>query len=217
MPPAALPPTLGAGSDLQDRISFPTFADCPQLGDAADARYFHRAGAYRRHWCFLGEVTRVSTFSRLVLDVVDTAAREGTRVACYDDDGGRSFLTGARPPRVGDTVAVLYAQTKAFLDGTIGIRVEDNRCIRFLPHRLLDLLAANDALWGPRPAICCVPDCGESEDLRRCSKCQLVRYCGAEHQSTDWAAHKGICRALPTLKIFTDRDWTTYNRRITFQ
>ncbi|EKM58605.1 uncharacterized protein PHACADRAFT_182902 [Phanerochaete carnosa HHB-10118-sp] len=119
-----LPQKLGEGSDLQDRISFPTFADCPQLRDYNDDRYFTSSGSYLRHWCFLGEITGIATFSRLVLDVKDTASREDTRVACYDNDGGMSFMRRARPPKVGDTVAVLYAQTKAFLDGSIGIRVE---------------------------------------------------------------------------------------------
>lgn len=125
-----LPRKLYESSDLQDRVSFPTFADCPQLGDYEDYRYFTPSGSYVRHWCFLGEITGITTLGRLVLNVEDTATRTEARVACYDNGGGMGFMRRARPPKVGDTVAVLYAQTKAFLDGSIGIRVEDNKLIK---------------------------------------------------------------------------------------
>lgn len=49
--------------------------------------------------------------------------------------------------------------------------------IQIIPHSLQELVAANDALWGPRPTMCCAPDCEESNDLKFCSRCRTVRYC----------------------------------------
>lgn len=120
--------SLGEGSNLQDRISFPTLGDCPELG-MPDERYYAN-GRRIRHWCYLGEITSVELFTRVVLNVKDSTGRTGARVACYDDDGGQKFMQRSRPPRAGDTVAVLYPQTKVFLDGTIGFRVEDNSLIK---------------------------------------------------------------------------------------
>ncbi|KAF6830126.1 MYND finger [Colletotrichum plurivorum] len=35
--------------------------------------------------------------------------------------------------------------------------------------------------------------CGRRENLLRCAGCQVVYYCGRDHQTTDWKAHKGAC------------------------
>ena len=117
--------SLGQGSNLQDRITFPTLGDCPQLGAYDEVRY-DTNGRICRHWCFLGEITKVVTFTRVVFEVKDMTGRKEARIACYDDDGGRCFLNSGRPPRAGDTVAVLYPQLKVFMDRSIGFRVEDN-------------------------------------------------------------------------------------------
>ncbi|XP_066280658.1 egl nine homolog 1-like [Branchiostoma lanceolatum] len=41
--------------------------------------------------------------------------------------------------------------------------------------------------------VCAV--CGAKSNLKRCSRCQGVMYCGREHQSQHWKQHKKICRA----------------------
>mmetsp|Transcript_66681 Transcript_66681/g.134413 ORF Transcript_66681/g.134413 Transcript_66681/m.134413 type:complete len:444 (+) Transcript_66681:131-1462(+) len=47
----------------------------------------------------------------------------------------------------------------------------------------------------PRPVGVCVC-CGSPHDLKSCSKCHLVRYCGRECQRSDWnAGHKLVCKA----------------------
>lgn len=123
--------TLGEGSNLQDRITFPTLGDCPHLGALDEVRYDAR-GRICRHWCFLAEIIRVVTFSRVVFEVKDMTGREEARIACYDNDAGRRFLNTTRPPRAGDTIAILYPQLKVFLDGSIGFRVENNAHINIL-------------------------------------------------------------------------------------
>jgi len=38
--------------------------------------------------------------------------------------------------------------------------------------------------------------CGVTINLRQCSKCRQVSYCGKEHQTKDWKTHKKICAPL---------------------
>lgn len=73
------------------------------------------------------------TFTRVVFEVKDMTGREEARIACYDDDAGRCFMTTPRPPRAGDTIAVLYPKLKVFVDGSIGFRVENNTHIMVWP------------------------------------------------------------------------------------
>jgi hypothetical protein len=52
-----------------------------------------------------------------------------------------------------------------------------------------------DASMSGKWSICAV--CGGSDGLRRCGKCNLVLYCGLDHQKQDWnAGHKRKCRIL---------------------
>ena len=43
------------------------------------------------------------------------------------------------------------------------------------------------------------PSCNassQSTNLLRCQSCNAVYYCGREHQTADWEAHKGVCVAI---------------------
>ena len=88
---------LGKGSNLQDRVTFTTYADAPRSG-YWDERYFSRSHRYTRHWCLLAEITSVETYTRLVLTVRDMAGQSGLKIACYDSDGGRKFMQRAVMP-----------------------------------------------------------------------------------------------------------------------
>jgi hypothetical protein len=46
-----------------------------------------------------------------------------------------------------------------------------------------------------RCAVCgkAASDLAEGEKLRKCSKCELCHYCGAECQRADWKEHKKVC------------------------
>ena len=41
--------------------------------------------------------------------------------------------------------------------------------------------------------------CGVTDNLKRCAKCKLVRYCSREHQASDWKKHKLECGKQTTV------------------
>lgn len=193
---------LGPGSNLRDRLTFPTFGDSPHEFEY-DERYYtppppgSYIGSLSRHWCLLGEVLSVAMRDgKLSLGVQDMAGRT-VRLVCRSKDGGKQFMDDGSC-KAGRTVAVLYPLKHIFGDGDMGLAPEENsdlavcpasycycslsiasrfRRIQFLPFSLQQLLSANDKLWGPHPALCSAPDCQARENLQACSGCRLVRYC----------------------------------------
>lgn len=110
-----MPP--GTGSSLRDEETFPPFSELPEDWNLLSAS---------RHWCFLGEIVTYDFFGRLVIHVHDRAGQK-LLVALYTDDRGVSIRDSCKP---GHTVAILYAQQRNFLDGSIGVRVEDIKRVR---------------------------------------------------------------------------------------
>ncbi len=123
----------GKGSDLRDRLTFPSFSDSPGEYDL-DLRYLPMLRTPRyptRHWCFLGEIVDVVTFGRLVIHVRDVTGRE-LQVAMYDDNRGQKFMsTSIR----GHTVAILYAKRHDFLDGGSCFKVDEEYRMTVRPPR----------------------------------------------------------------------------------
>lgn len=108
---------LGTGSSLRDEETFPPYPELP--GD-------HNLISASRHWCFLGEIITYNFFSRLVLHVHDRAGRS-LLIAFYTDDAGTLMGDSCK---AGHTIAVLYAQQHNFLDGSVGVRIEDIKHVR---------------------------------------------------------------------------------------
>lgn len=112
-----------AGSNLRNTTTFPPFSDAPQELELVNAG---------QHWCVLGEIQSLDFLARLVLHVRDKAGRE-LPIAFYSDDRGALVHGICRP---GYTVAVLYGQQRNFLDGSVGIRVEELVRVKVRPPPL---------------------------------------------------------------------------------
>jgi hypothetical protein len=75
-----------------------------------------------KHWCFLGEITGFATFVHRELEFIDLDDKT-LPFHFYAEQRGREVDVAQL--RVGDTVAVLFAQRDQFVYGNPGIRHED--------------------------------------------------------------------------------------------
>lgn len=117
-------------TSLRDNLTFPNWADCP-LGEGVDDQWENYYAGFetgmlsvKRHWCFIGEILQFSTFSGPRVVVRDKAGRQIV-VAYYFDTGERPRLD-FREFVPGRTIAILYPERHQFMDGTVGIRIEES-------------------------------------------------------------------------------------------
>lgn len=123
---------LKPGSSLRDRLTFPTFGDCPDEREL-DHRYYTPPppgsilAAFKRHWCLLGEILSVQMRSgKLEIFLRDTAMRTVRLESQSEEDGGRELLSHSGC-KVGGTVVVLYALQHTFPQGYLGLAPETNK------------------------------------------------------------------------------------------
>jgi hypothetical protein len=108
---------------FRDREVFPSFAGLPTQGGFY-GRIEHSGNTDQpmKHWCFLGEITGLTTLVHLELELVDLDDKK-LPLHFYTEQQGREV--DVNQLRVGNTVAVLYAQRYRFVYGKPGIRHED--------------------------------------------------------------------------------------------
>lgn len=105
---------------------FPTVSEIPGDHEYND-RYYIETGSngatYKKKWCLLGEITEANAIMRPRLMVRD---RTGTSfvVALYFDNNVDASRILSKFKR-GYTVAMMTALGHNFLDGSAGVRVED--------------------------------------------------------------------------------------------
>ncbi len=56
------------------------------------------------------------------------------------------------------------------------------------------LSAAAEAMPREPAAVCALPGCGCTRNLKRCARCSTL-YCSGQHQAADWELHKHAGRA----------------------
>lgn len=71
-------------------------------------------------------------------------------------------------------------------------RAEADSGAAAVPSELADKLP--DLLCDPCARRGCVRREERPREFKRCSACREVKYCGAQCQQSDWAAHKRVCR-----------------------
>ncbi|XHF96606.1 hypothetical protein AWENTII_000230 [Aspergillus wentii] len=108
--------------------------------------------------------------------------------------------------KVGYTIAILYADQHAFIDGSTGVRQESNNTVKVFPSTLDNLLKLNHEvhLWKafPNKGVCHACN-KEKEPLQKCARCGMVSYCDQECQKSGWEKmnHK------KNYKILRDNDF----------
>lgn len=114
-------------SGLQNTTTFPSYTE---LKEGLSQFSFYEPTEEdlhptEKHWCFPGQITQNVSLGRPVFEVKD---RDGQKImlAFYlDNEDYGKLKFDARRLSVGQTIVVLYAEKHMFMDGSIGIRVED--------------------------------------------------------------------------------------------
>ncbi|KAF5347723.1 hypothetical protein D9756_010306 [Leucocoprinus leucothites] len=117
--------------DILNKDLFPSFYDLP-YDNSYDVSFYKEDGYGvlnpRRHWCFLTEVTQCVPWIRPTYHAKDA---EGTEIliAFHTEDRSPHILAQCD---VGDTLAIMYANSHGFADGQLGIRVESDDMVKIL-------------------------------------------------------------------------------------
>ncbi|KAI1767765.1 hypothetical protein GGR53DRAFT_480560 [Hypoxylon sp. FL1150] len=194
---------------FKDHDFFPPFRECP--GELVwDDRYFTdsdpdpnvpQGGATKRkHWCLLGAIIQTDTFicSRVVAQ--DYTGHKFV-VAFYPNDQN-DMPRLLENFKVGNTIAVFYPLVHNFLDGRIGVRVEETDEVLIIPLGISDVIKMNEQVieYTPgkgNPRKC--HGCDEvKQGLNMCASCTIFYYCNKDCQTKAWCEkdHKKHCKVL---------------------
>ncbi|POS79241.1 hypothetical protein DHEL01_v202364 [Diaporthe helianthi] len=158
---------------LDDHEYFLTWHQLPD-----EVEYVYSGG----HHCFVAEIQHCDGFGRYRAIVKD---REGSEcvVAFYPDsyeDSGFDFKKLKR----GRTLAIIDAAQHGFLDGTMGVRVEDMNIVKVVPASLKALrevgpedeeysVAGSATQWKCHGCDASKP----AAQMSRCGRCKVYAYC----------------------------------------
>lgn len=82
------------------------------------------------HWCFIGEITCIGHIEQSVLVIKD---KTGLKLSIeFVNSGQRIFTAQPQSLQPGRIIALLYAQRHVFLDGSLGMVVEDASLVKVL-------------------------------------------------------------------------------------
>ncbi|KAF9442706.1 hypothetical protein P691DRAFT_810223 [Macrolepiota fuliginosa MF-IS2] len=192
--------------DFKDKKLFPPFIRLPYDNDYNVEFYeANRAGILqpRRHWCFLAEVTECISWIRPAYFAKDVNG-DKIFIAFHTDDRSPEIL---RECQVGDTFAIMYANSHAFMDGKVGIRVEHDDSVKLFHCDLKAALEIGDILNTEYP-FCRACDKTASS---KCAKC-TVKYCTKECQVADWKPrHKRECVVGQCIMKWKSFDWWRFD------
>lgn len=114
-----------------------------------DVRYYKRThpGIQPRiHWCFVGEIVddRNALLPRHYIKVRDKAGKDGM-VAFYTTENPPNPTFRISDLKNGDTIFIKHAHKHQFLDGNIGIKLEDHlvgpHLVKVVPCNLATVLS----------------------------------------------------------------------------
>ena len=170
---------------LSNHISFPSFDLMTELDDPSMIYYdFDDYGTLSpsRHWASLIEINQNISYMRPGLTGW-TQFGEKVVVHFYHDNGEVPITFSWSDIKKGNTIAILYAERKTFLDLTQGIRQEIlETCYIFngsmdeVKNEAQLLLKNADLKQKPNNEECF--GCGsKSQELKQCGNCHLAKYC----------------------------------------
>ena len=189
---------------LENRSFFPSFQQLPYDNSINELYYAPdtRNGVWKinKTWCFLADITNDDSalvpFLRNRVLVTDRDGFSNIPIFFYPETGFLDFELLKR----GRTLAVLYAEYHHFLDGQIGLRIENLDTVNVFNSTLEQLFSLSSHYWTTKGRNVCW-GCGThttAEELKKCAKCKVATYCDRECQRKDWTErHKVWCRVMP--------------------
>lgn len=199
---------------IRNSAWFVSFNELPSEHDL-DLSYYQECGygEYRpsRHWCLIGEIIEDISFMRPRCTVRDM---HGTKfgVHFYLDNTERF---DSKTLQKGSLFCLRYCSQHFFMDGQIGIRVEDTDPWQVIPKLslskllsisdtgcLMDYYQANVLNMREHVVLnntCWHKGCDKAgtggRALQKCGGCKMARYCCKEHQVEDWKSkHSFECK-----------------------
>ena len=148
------------------------------------------------NWCYLAEITMPNNHPlRPSVIVKDFNGTEHSIVWYLDNDSPDNNNPIFSLFKVGHTIALLYPESKTFMDGSSGISREDAD-FKVFKCSHTNLIAESKKL----ATKTCFGCGGSPEMLLKCGKCVIATYCGSECQKAHWEIHKNLCPDMSSLK-----------------
>jgi MYND finger len=210
------------GSGFENHRNFPPFRDLPDENDVSEGYYtgyepgMHRA---RRHWILAGEIVDCNFFIRPKAKIRTRYGEEilvnfhlDVRATCP-----KYFECTLLKP--GNSMLILYAYRRTFLDMNEGIRQENLGTVMVFSAGLASITSelwshAFRRLPGGAASKCFACQAGATSEvaLKKCSRCKLATYCGRECQGRDLKqTHKGLCSQAQTLSHLAAADFDEFD------
>ncbi|KAI1347682.1 hypothetical protein F5Y01DRAFT_294534 [Xylaria sp. FL0043] len=159
----------------------------------------HATDRVKGHRCLLAEIISAENFIRPRLVCRDREGNEFIVAFYHDDEADMPRILKHFKP--GNTIALFNAVGHSFLDGSIGVRVENSHECMIIPLKLRDAITMNRQAKefvnrDGTPRRC--HGCGSKAkaDLSKCGRCELFRYCNRDCQTNGWQDHKKFCKVL---------------------
>lgn len=209
---------------LKNHMVFPSFE---LLVDTTNPVCQSKVHFKNRHYAFMMQITRdISILTPLIWRrsyLGYSQYGESVLIHFYHNEKETPKTFGWNDFKLGNTLVILYAKRKTFVDGQIGIRQESlescfifKASIKILEKEANKLLEMKDAKELNKLEKCF--NCGkEKESLSRCSKCKLALYCSKECQKESWiSSHKGLCSQFDVLLRLSALPRQTFQRNFSF-
>ncbi|KAJ3853775.1 hypothetical protein EV368DRAFT_38225, partial [Lentinula lateritia] len=159
-----------------------------------------------RHWCLLAEIVAMQSWPlRPMYLVKDTTGQ--TFLAAFHYNDRTLFSEVWKKGLVGSTNCVMYASFHHFVDGQVGVRLEEPECVKVRNFSLSVFEFQMSRLHCP--ISCALCGGGASQ---RCSRCSTVFYCSKICQARAWKAkHKNECTVFQQMKKWSEFSWDQYD------
>ncbi|KAK0727030.1 hypothetical protein B0T26DRAFT_637160 [Lasiosphaeria miniovina] len=197
--------------DFADTAAFPTFAGLPEIVTTASQEQQAENNNKEEDWFLLGQIKDDMTITQPTLVLFD---RAGSPFALmFDGLGPGAVDFRARGLRKGSTAVVPRAHRTPPKDeskrGFVALAPEDAGSVRAVPGPLPRVIELGKWLRERRAAgaVGCDGCWREDGEMKKCTACGELQYCGKECQAKAWNdSHKIDCKMIKAIDAIWKHD-----------